>query len=305
MTCKVCDFLGDWLEIRKTSVRPRTVEQYRGAIARINRAIGERSLLDLTPAACASAYAADLAAGHERTAQITHQVLKMALADAVAFGMIPASPMSAIKRPRHTVGKVEPFTHDEVARILRADPAHSYLWVLLWRSGIRRGEACALRWSDVDFARETLSINKQLVSTSNGVIESAPKSESGVRVIPIDSRCIQLLRNHLRDQVADGRAGDYVISADGRRPDPRRVNRLLLEAAAAAGVGEAHPHRFRHTYGTDGVSAGVPIRVLQALMGHSEITVTAKYYAAVRDDAMVSASNQMQAYWSDKVTSVF
>lgn len=296
-SCTVKDYLKDWLVLRRAAVKQRTFEQYQDACRQIERVIGDRLLRDLTPAACVGVYAEAVSEGKERTAQILHQVLKMALNDAVVFGMLNSSPMAAVKRPRHVVRKVEPFTHAEIAAMLHADSSHAYLWQLLWKSGARRGEVCALKWSDVDFQNQVIHIHSQLVRTRRGVEESSPKSFSGLRSIPIDAACCDLLRQQLRDQVARGRKGDYVISRDGRRPDPRRVNKWLTEAAKAAGVVNAHPHRFRHTFGTDGVSAGVPIRVLQALMGHSEIGVTAKYYAAVRGDAISAASEQMHGYW--------
>lgn len=305
MDCLVREYLSDWLIIRQASVRPRTHEQYAYAVGQICEVIGDRRLADLTAAACASVLAPVVEQGHERTAQILHNVMRMAFDDAAALGMLSFSPMAAVKRPRHRVKKVEPFTHEEISALISADSAHAYLWVLLWKTGIRRGEACALRWSDVDFKNKTVSVERQAVRTRRGLVVTEPKSDSGLRTIPIDDACADLLRGQLRKQLAAGRRGDYVISPRGDLLEPRRVNTLLQAAADAVSIPHAHPHRFRHTFGTDGVSAGVPIRVLQALMGHSEITVTAKYYAAVRPDAISAAHRQLARYWGDECASVF
>lgn len=291
----VCDFLSDWVAIRSATVRARTIEQYRGAVGVICAAVGDRALEDLTPAACAAVYAPIVAAGHNRSAQIVHTVFAMAMRSAVDFHLLPVSPMQGLHRPKYDEREIDPFDADDAAALL-ADPAHGIAWQLLRGTGMRRGEACALRWSDIDLRGGMVSISRQLVASAGALVESAPKSKAGVRVVPISAELCDALRMHLRKQFLICRRGDYVISSDGARINPRTLNAWLSAAAERADVLAAHPHRWRHTYGADAVSAGIDIRVLQRLLGHSNISVTARYYAYVRPDVLRSAADQIAAY---------
>ena len=291
----VGDFARDWLTARAASVKPRTIEQYAEKARTITAAIGDRSLASLTPATCAGVYAPYTAAGQLRTAQLVYSVLGMMLSDAVGWHLIDASPMTALRRPRYDPREINPFLADEAAA-LQADPVHGIAWRLLAGTGLRRGEACALRWTDVDFRTAQIRIERQLVRAGGKLYEDAPKSDAGKRTIPISAALVDDLRAHLLNQILMRRVSDYVISCDGARVEPRTVNRWLTAAAVRAGVADAHPHRWRHTYGADAVSAGVDIRVLQRLLGHSNISVTARYYAYVRPDVLRSAADLIAAY---------
>lgn len=295
MSSTFTDYVEDWLTIKAASVRPRTLEQYAGIARAIVQAIGDRPLDALTPATCAAVYAPIAAAGHARTAQLVYNILDMMLRDAVEMRLLTSSPMTALRRPRYDPREINPFLADEAAA-LQADPDHGIAWRLLAGTGLRRGEACALRWTDVDLRGRSIRVERQLVRASGRIYETAPKSSAGLRTIPISAALADDLRGHLRKQFLICRRGDYVISSDGARVEPRTVNRWLAAAAARAGVEDAHPHRWRHTYGADAVSAGVDIRVLQRLLGHSNISVTARYYAYVRPDVLRSAADLIAAY---------
>lgn len=276
----VMDYMRDWLVIRGATVRPRTLESYERAAQTICAAVGDRCLDDLTPAACAAVYAPVVAAGHLRTAQIVYSVMRMALSDAVGMHLLAASPMETLHRPRHDAAEIEPYTADEVAALC-ADPEHGIVWRLLAETGIRRGEAAGLRWSDVDYQQGCIHVRQQATICRGRVIVAAPKSETSVRPVPISEALAAELRRHAALQMARGRFGDYVISEHGELTRPDALNRWLRRASSACGVVGAKPHRFRHTFGAHAVAAGVEIRVLQVLMGHSDISVTAKYYTYV------------------------
>lgn len=286
----VSEYMRDWLVIRSATVKPRTLEQYEDAARQICDAVGARDLSALTPAACAAVYAPAMAAGHERTAQILFVVLRMALRDAVGMGLLTASPMAALHRPRHDAAEIEPFSADEVRAMFAADPDRLYCWRLFYETGLRRGEACGLRWCDVDFRARAVSVRQQVVSVKGVLQVGAPKTAAGLRTLTISETLCDMLRAHLMDQVAAGRRGEYVLSPDGAMLRPSRINNWLRRCADSAGVAGAHPHRWRHTFGADAVSAGTDIRVLQKLLGHSDISVTAKYYAFVRGDVLRAAA---------------
>ena len=297
----VSEYMRDWLVIRSANVKPKTIEQYEDAARTICDAVGARDLSTLTPAACAAVYAPAMAAGHVRTAQILFIVLRMSLCDAVGMGLLPTSPMAALHRPGRDEPEIEPFEPDEVAAMFAADPDRRYCWRLLYETGLRRGEACGLRWCDVDFRARTVRVAQQVVSVRGRLLVQTPKTSAGKRMLTISDTLCTMLREHLVAQVAAGRRDEYVLSPDGTLMRPARLNAWLRRCADSAGVAGAHPHRWRHTFGADAVSAGVDIRVLQKLLGHKNISVTAKYYAFVRRDVLRAASSRIADFRAGEI----
>ena len=150
-------------------------------------------------------------------------------------------------------------------------------------AGLRRGEVAALRWSAVDFARESIAV----VASWSG----APKNDQP-RTVPLPAELAGILR---RWRLASGAAGDGLVVT---RPGADRQPRALLESdelgkwarqtCRRAGIPSVNFHGLRSTFATHLADAGIPIGQLRALMGHSDITTTAIY---VRSDSEVAAAD--------------
>ena len=166
-------------------------------------------------------------------------------------------------------------------------------------TGMRQGEICGLRWRDVDLDKRTITVRNSIGYDKNGALyEKRPKSDSGVRCIPIDERLaldLSARREQVQSQLAEVgarlSAKAYVIgNADGTPTHPnylyhafkRRVTRLGLVGTE----GKAPSfHDLRHTFATVMAHSGVPANSLKQIMGHSSITTTYAYYIGVDDDA--------------------
>ena len=177
----------------------------------------------------------------------------------------------------HNKGKTYPseiMTHQEISALLQAcnrgltGERNKALIVTLWRSGLRISEALALRPQDIDLERATLM-----------VLRGKGKKQ---RQVAIDPGTVEALRTWLtRRKAIPGINGHAVFcTLMGRAISTQYVRGLLPRLAEMAGVEKrVHPHCLRHTAAYDMLSEGIRLDIIQRILGHSSIAVTARYIA--------------------------
>jgi integrase len=142
-------------------------------------------LQELTPLQIEELYAWLLSSGHRRggslapkTVRNVHIALRRSLADAERFGLVPRNVAALVKTPAATRAEMSTWSADEVRCLLDfvADDRLAPVFRLIITTGMRRGEALGLRWSDVDLAKGRLSINRSLTTLRGKPAWSAPKT---------------------------------------------------------------------------------------------------------------------------------
>ena len=153
------------------------------------------------------------------------------------------------------------------------DVTERRLMALLLFTGMRRGEVMGLRWEDIDFEKRLIAVNRAVSYTTNQPIISTPKTKSGKRVIPLDDQLADFLMPHLDT--------GYVIG--GKEPPTLMVTRRLLRnLEKKIDMFGATPHVFRHSYISALAEAGVDLKTIQQISGHSNVTTTMGIYAHTR-----------------------
>lgn len=177
--------------------------------------------------------------------------------------------------------------------------------VFMIGTAVRCGEAIGLTWRDVDFRNQEISINHQLIYKKSagkyGFYADSPKTDSGVRIIPMTHEVYRALADQREKQLAKGWRTtieiegyrDFVFSTKNGNPVmPGAVNNALLNIVNSynriRGDRIAMPHisahNLRHTGCTRMSEAGVDPKVLQYIMGHSRIAVTMEVYNHVSSE---------------------
>ena len=145
--------------------------------------------------------------------------------------------------------------------------------------GIRIGELCGLRWSDVDFKNRILHIKRtvQRISISEGskktkVIISSPKSEKSYRKISIPD----CLMEYFEKFKAEGRF--YILSGSEKLIEPRTMQYRYKKVLKEAKVSNHNFHQLRHTFATNCMENGFDIKTLSNVLGHSNVSLTLNHY---------------------------
>ncbi len=163
---------------------------------------------------------------------------------AVRDGQLARNPFAAVKRPKVTASEARHLSPAQVARLIEAAQGSRYrpLFVLLVNTGLRRGEALALRWSDVDLTNGVARVRGTLARVGPDLMVTTPKSAKSARTIPLAPAALDVLRSLKVRQAAERlKAGSwwtdtgYVFTTeDGQPCDPRNALRALRVAARAA-----------------------------------------------------------------------
>lgn len=213
--------------------------------------------------------------------------------------------------PEPGADKIITWTDEEVEKILAGSADHQlrFLIVLAINTGLRISELLGLRYDDFD--GNVLHVRRKLEYkavyekgrlTGHKFVFERPKYDS-VRDVALNDTVLAELRlhhiRHLEQMMKRGYRTDCVFTtASGGFMDQRNVSRSLERLYAKLGVEKKSVHTYRFTFATKLCAMGVPIQTASALLGHSSISVTAKYYVNINIDEKLDAANRLrQAYF--------
>lgn len=201
--------------------------------------------------------------------------LSAALEAAKSRGLISANPCREVKltqsKAKKASQKVKAWTPDQAQALLAvSDPTQRLIIHLGLYGALRKGEILGLEWSDVDWLGSRIHIQRNVVSTPDGVEEDTPKSGED-RWVKLSSTALSVLA------MAREAAGE----ADGRlfTLSPRQTQTLVEKASRNAGVPGLGCHALRHTCASLLLSSGVSVVAVANHLGHSDPAVTLRYYA--------------------------
>ncbi len=289
---------GQWLP-GLAKIRPSTVRGYRGHIEYyLVPALGGVRLSALTTPMINRVYA-DLARSTGRggrslassTVRRVHATLHSALGDAVRWRLIPYNPASGVELPPPVRTPMQVWTGEQLGAFLAAtaDDPLAMLYRLIAHTGLRRGEAVALRWTAVDLGVGSLTVSRQHVDVGYRVIEGEPKTRRGHRRIALDPGTTAHLAAHRRSQIThalaaglpDTATGFVFARADGASYHPDFVTKHFDLLVRRTALPRIRLHDLRHTHATLGLAAGIPAKIMADRLGHSSVMLTLDTYSHV------------------------
>lgn len=303
----VIQFLTAWLQIKAAQISEKTLLDYKYQCDLAADKIGRNRLTEVDRLMADTMLAQFAKQGYRNVSQM-RMVLKQAFDYAEDNDYIKKNPFRKSTAPRTKHRKAKALT--EAQRVLLLELARTEvgmplepLWHLCSRLAFRRGEALGLRWSDIDFEHDTITIAQQRTTVGTKTVTKAgpkgDKDDSKVRVVPMPSDIRAMLESLRRSQLAAAGADpDWVVTglvfvgAHGKPPAAITVNRRLNELIRRANAGgllrlppDLHPHDLRHTALTILALNGVPANVRKALSGHSTARMDELYtsHAALED----------------------
>ena len=309
-----------FMPTKKETTAENTRAYYQNALDNhLYSEFGSYRLPDITPAQI-SAYFLKLQESELSHSSIIgiyitmNQIMKSAYMDE----SIDRNPMDKVKRPRQRKDKqkkdVEAFTADELKQInsfLQKEP-------LKWRAftrflidtGVRRGEACGLKWENIDFQNQKAEICGNLCYTKEkGVYLDTPKTGK-TRIVYFSSETSKLLRELKEQQKADTKRREERLQKEGKPlslekikiPEwiftekgyctpihPQSPNRYFKKFGDRYGI-EIHPHMLRHSFASVAITNGADIASVSEVLGHADKSTTLKMYTHADEESKRRAS---------------
>ncbi len=297
----VAQFLTDWLEnTHRRRVRPRTYERYREAVyMHIIPSLGHYQLQKLTAQQVQAFYTKKADEGlAPATIIYYHSVLHNALDMAVKWGLVSRNVCDLVSPPRKQRFEIQPLTVEQVQKLLAAVRGHKWeaLFTLALATGMRRGELLGLKWQDVNFAAGILQVRRilsrvptKMPEREHVYVEAEPKTQKSRRSVMIAPFALEALKKHRVSQLeAKLKAGafwqeyDYVFcTLHGTHLNPNHVVEEFKKLLNRAGLPDIRFHDLRHSAATLLLSLGVHPKVVQELLGHTQISMTMDIYSHV------------------------
>jgi len=307
----VGEFLGGWLR-DLTSVGGRTREDYTNIVRRyLMPALGAQRLTHLTPPMVREMLADLTRRGlAPRTVGYARAVLRRALNQAVGDNLLVTNPAAGHGLvPKLERREMQVLSGAEVNRLLDAtrDNPYGALWAVLLTTGLRPSEALGLRWSDLDSTRGDLGVVRKLRRPNNGgawLVEDVKTAKGHRRVALLPATVDALARHRDRQTVerviaGEGYRDSGLVFADplgGALRGDGLYKYFWLPTLRRLGLPRVRLYDARHSAATMLLAAAVPMRVVQELLGHSSMAVTADVYSHVTPAFKRQAAEALEAH---------
>jgi integrase len=306
----VADLASEWLEAVRPNRKASTFSNWSWLMrAYVVPRIGHVRLDRLSPTDIQRLYSELRSSGARGGKPLSgtqvrnvHGVLHNALNYAVRIGYLSHNPTDAIDRPRNDTEERPVYTPDQVRHFMAAADGDRLqaMWYLVLATGLRRAELAGLRWRDVALDRDpaTLAVRTTRTTAGHAVVEYDPKTRSSRRVVHLDGRTADLLRDHGAAMAAEAdKRGEptvpqYVFVDELGDPyHPAQLTRYLHALQRRAGLPEITLHDLRHTAATVALLAGVHPKVVSERHGHASTQITMDRYSHVLESMQVAAAD--------------
>ena len=222
-----------------------------------------------------------------RSVQMHRDILNMIFNNSILEGELSFNPCSAVSVPRNLPSKKRALPDDDAITAVKESTAPFSLFakVCLY-AGLRRGEALALRYEDIDRKNNIIHVTKAVEYVSNNPHLKSPKTAAGIRDVP--------LLAPLAAEIPEGKG--LIFTMDDGRPLTKSSFRKRW-ARYCKDIGhDLTAHQLRHGYATILYEAGIPDKDAQELLGHASITVTRDIYTHIRSSRKLETAAKLNAF---------
>lgn len=288
-------WLALWLDRREEFIKEATIATYAAAVENhILPRLGSLPLSDITEQHIQTAALDWLQTGRcdgagglsERTVRGMVTLIKLSLKAAAKEGYLPPHQYDICFPPSKTSQRIQVLGKNAQAVLMQ----HSYLnmnsknlgLIFCLYTGLRIGELCALRWSDIDLENRTVSVSRTMQRIyrrgENGtgytkLLITTPKTRNSVRTVPLSSLLMPVLRR------MDPHDGDcYLLTGTHHHTEPRTYRDYYNRLLQRLGLEHVNFHGLRHTFATRLIENGADYKTVSELLGHASVNITLNLY---------------------------
>lgn len=283
--------VNQWIERKSLTVRENTLESYKvAAKAHIIPELGKIGIRDLNRQQLQAYYDRLQRDGISANTMKKHRVIiKGTLKDAVIDGLIPVNVADFVSLPKVKEFEGKQLTENQVADVLKAlekldEPLKTAITLALV-FGLRREEICGLRWEDIDFENNILSVRNTVTEYAGKVYRDGDtKTRSSRRDLYIPEVTADYLKQLQEKQGQGGiDTGKVCAWSDGKEVKPAYITRASMRFLKACGYEGVRLHDLRGTV-LSILARKLPIKNVQTFAGHNDVHTTLKYYVHVMDE---------------------
>lgn len=300
-----------WLENYKTTVKPSTFENVRSKVEKMTEEhFKEMKLKKITVAYC-QRVVIELSKTYvlyNHYLSVINRIFKYA----VLMDILDSNPFDKVIKPksRQTQRKGNFLTKEELKEFLKlAQTAtlsyFSPLVHLMSYTGLRQGEALALKWSDIDFENKKITVDKTAARIKEKQTLQTPKTKNSKRVISIDPTTLSILKSWKKDQIKiyfkNGKhfEGDDNFIFTNQRAEWVHIHnfiRYFKRFIADHKLKQITPHGLRHTHASLLFSAGVEPKNISDRLGHSTVQITLDLYTHITEEQRTDTVEKLIEY---------
>jgi len=301
-------FLNEWLSLKSTSIKQSTLNLYECTIRNhIIPYLGEMKLSDVTPQKIQWLYLKnEQDRVGKRTIRVIHSILNSSLIEAVKLGAIHSNPVQVVPPPFYENPEMRIYCEHEITQLLLAvrETSLEALVYLAITTGMRQSELLALKWSDINWERNIISVNRQLLRKyKNGNFYSSLKTKSGKRTISIGKNTVQKLQVHqIKQSIIRTKADQHwqennlvFPSITGTPMHQRNLLRLFKKILRESGLREIRFHDLRHTAASLMLNNGISPIIVAKRLGHSKVSITLDTYGHLIPEMQQESANYIDS----------
>lgn len=286
------EWITDYVDTPTTSYRPNTIKTFKRGVNIMKQAAGHIKVIDLSPKMYQRIINELLTKYARATVALAHSTIKKAYDHLVIEGEVQRNPVIHAKIDKRADKELVKFLDSSLVpkvleHLYKEDITRGMFFDTLFETGMRRGEALALTYADIDWNNKTLNVDKSYDTASRTIGKT--KNKTSVRVIPVRDEFLERLRTFIKHKMLrreligqEVESGAQIFRSD----DGTLFNGTILQAMyrrALQKVGhEPLPvHSTRHTHAVMLLEAGVNMKDVQERLGHGSMSSTADIYSHV------------------------
>lgn len=289
------DVVEEWKNIHYENLEAQTIARYNSYTKHLIKEFGSVHIKKITLEDI-DIFLKELAFyGYaNKTIKDQTMVLKMIFSFAYVKKYIPSDIGLYVKPPKgKTETTREALKDDEIEIVNNSVNCTFGLFpYFLLYTGMRKGEALALRYSDIDFTNNVITVNKSVYYTGNTPHIKPPKTESGNRKI--------VLLDCLKKKLPRKNSNELIFTFDGEIIKNSMFTRKWNKYLKESGLENITPHMLRHTFATFLFEADLDCKDTQIIMGHKDIHTTQNIYTHIREERTKETAEKLNNFFADR-----
>ena len=279
---------SEWWDYTESKLAVQSVSTYKPALKRLQDFFNNKSVKEIKAIEIISFLNSLAKKGYAQKTIANHKlVCNLIFTYAIAENYIEVNPCFSVKLPKSLPKEKRSAASTSDEQIIKK----SYdIWLFPYiaiMTGMRKGEILALQWKDIDFANNLINVTKSVYHEGDKPFIKEPKTLTGVRTVPLLNPLKRVL-----EAVKGKKSNHYIISVDGGETPLRKRRFITLYNKFREKTGiSCTPHQLRHSFATVAFEAGLPVKSVQEILGHKQLSTTMDIYTDFRKKSFDEAIN--------------